>query len=340
MNIIKSADLTDKHTFGVPWAADFYIELKKAEQITEILQNKGAKKLFVLGGGSNILPTKKMKGIVIHNQIKGKEVIKEYKTHIFLRVGAGENWHSIVLFCIRNQYYGFENLTLIPGTVGGAVVQNIGAYDVEISRFVHEVEVYSLSTGEKKMFKGKECCFEYRNSIFKYSDEWIVTHVTFKLPKVFKPMLTYKPLQHLKDVYKKDNLTAKRVSQEVAKIRKSKLPDWNIIGTAGSFFANPRVNTKTVQRLQKNYPDMPVFYNYGSEMATIPAGWLIEHSSIPPQDRIEFLYHKHALIVINNQKNMTMPANKGARIKNFVAKVARTVERDFGITLNPEVKIL
>ena len=337
MNILESADLTDKHAFGVPWSADFYIALKDPEQLQEIIEQKGKKKLFVLGGGSNILPTKKMKGIVLHNQIKGRKIVQENISHVHIRVGAGENWHNTVLYCIRKGYFGFENLTLIPGTVGGGVVQNIGAYDVEISSFVHQVEAHSLQTGEKKVFAGTDCGFEYRNSIFKHSDEWIVTHVTFKLQKKFKPVLTYKPLQHLK---KKNDLTAKEVSQTVAKIRKSKLPDWNKVGTAGSFFANPRVEQKTVKRLLKNYPDMPVFYNYNSTIATVPAGWLIEHSSVRPEDRVEFLYHKHALVVINNQKGMSMPPNKGARIKNFVSRVAKIVERDFGIILAPEVKIL
>jgi len=334
--IQQNKDLTNEHTFGVPWKGSFFVAIKDEKQIMEVIEQRATKDVLVLGGGSNILPTKKFKGIVMQNKIKGKEVTGEGKTFFDIRVGAGENWHAFVLYAIRKDMFGLENLSLIPGTVGGALVQNIGAYDVEISQYVQFVEALDLKTGEKRVFKKNEMDLSYRHSIFKHSGKYIVTHVTLRLSKKFRPVLTYKPLQKLQE---KKDLNAKEVSREVMKVRMSKLPDWNIIGTAGSFFANPRVSQSVVKKLQKNYPDMPVFYNYGSKKATIPGGWLMEHASLSLKDRKEFLYHKHSLIVVNNEKGENPSQGKGKRIRNFIEKAIKTVENDFGITLKPEVKI-
>jgi len=337
--ISKNVSLQDKHTFGLPWKSRFFCELQKEEDIAEAVSFAKEKKIttLVLGGGSNILPTKKYTGLVIQNLITGKKIIKETRSHVLLRVAAGENWHKLVLWTIRKNLFGLENLSLIPGTVGGAVVQNIGAYDVDIQRFITEVVAYSLVTGKRKVFKHEDCSFDYRNSIFKPSDKWLVTSVTLKLSKTFKPVLTYKPLQGMQS--SSSQLTAKRVSQEVIKIRRSKLPDWNKVGTAGSFFANPRVSKTKAKQLQRFYPDIPVFFNYGSKRATIPAGWLVQHSSLSQKNREEFLYHKHALIVVNYEKGGDVSITKGKRTLAVVERIQTKVHQEFGITLKPEVRI-
>ena len=337
--IQKNVSLQDKHTFGLPWKSRFFIELEREEQIKHVLGFAQEKDMpvLILGGGSNMLPTETYKGLVIQNKLTGRKVTKETKTFSLLEVAAGEDWHKLVLWTIRNNMFGLENMSLIPGTVGGAVVQNIGAYDVDIQRFVHSVTAYSLNTGKKKIFTRDECQFDYRNSIFKSSDLWVVTSVTLKLSHSFRPVLTYKPLQGLKDLA--PELTARRVSQEVIKIRRSKLPNWKKIGTAGSFFANPRVSKKKAERLQKLYPNIPVFYNYGSDKATIPAGWLIEHSSLSQKNRQEFLYHKHALIIVNKEKGGDVSITKGKRTVAVVERIQNKVLQEFGIALRPEVRI-
>jgi len=337
--IEKNISLTDKHTFGLPWKSRFFYELKKEQDIQTLIteMTKLKKPILVLGGGSNLLPTKKYPGLVIHNRLKGKKIIKETKTSVWLEVAAGENWHNLVLWSIRNTMYGLENLSLIPGTVGGAVVQNIGAYDVDIQTYIEHVEAYSLVTGIKKEFSHAQCAFDYRNSIFKSSDKWLVTKVLLKLPRNFKPVLTYKPLRELQELI--PHLTAKQVSQEVIKIRRSRLPNWKKIGTAGSFFANPRVSQAQAALLTNMYPDMPVFYNYGSTKATIPAGWLVEHSTLTQANREEFLYHKHALIVVNHNKGKQMSMIKGKRTLAVVERIQKKISQEFGIELRTEVRI-
>lgn len=339
MEIQKNASLTDKHTFGLPWKSRFFVELNKESEFSEALLFAREKELpiLVLGGGSNLFPTKTYQGLVIQNNLKGKETIKETKNHVWVRVSTGEDWHKLVLWSMRNNYFGLENLSFIPGTVGGAVVQNIGAYDVDVQRFITQVSAVSLKTGKEKVFTHRECRFDYRNSIFKSSDKWFVTDVTLKLSKNFKPVLSYKPLRELSN--SKKELSAQEISQTVIKIRKSKLPDWKKIGTAGSFFGNPRVAKALVKKLQKTHPDIPVFYNYDSNKATVPAGWLIQYSSLRQKDRDEFLYPKHSLIVINKYKGNNIPDKQAQKTKRFIEKVITTVEKDFEVTLVPEVRI-
>jgi len=194
--IQKNVSLQDKHTFGLPWKSRFFCELEKEKQIEHCLRFAKEKSLdiLILGGGSNMLPTKTYSGLVIHNKLQGKKIVKETNASVWINVAAGEDWHKFVMWSIKNQMFGLENLSLIPGTVGGAVVQNIGAYDVDIQRYITEVTAYSLVTGKRKVFTHDECKFEYRNSLFKSSDRWMVVSVTLKLSKVFKPVLTYKPL--------------------------------------------------------------------------------------------------------------------------------------------------
>lgn len=339
MEVQKNVSLTDKHTFGLPWKSRFFVELKKESEFPEAVSFVKEKSLsiLVLGGGSNLLPTKTYQGLVIQNNLKGKEIIKETKNDVWVRVSTGEDWHKLVLWSIRNNYFGLENLSLIPGTVGGAVVQNIGAYDVDIQRFVTQVSTVSLKTGKEKVFTHEECKFDYRNSIFKSSGKWFVTSVTLKLSKKFKPVLSYKPLRELAN--SKGELSAQEISKAVIKIRKSKLPDWKKIGTAGSFFGNPRITKTLVKRLQEIHPGIPIFYNYNSNKATIPAGWLIQHSSLKQKDRDEFLYPKHSLIVINKYKGADIPKNQAQKTKRFIEKVMTTIQKDFGIILAPEVRV-
>lgn len=332
-------DLQLLHTFGVPWQSRFFCDVTSTQQVIDMVtycreQNVA---VMVLGGGSNILPVRDWDGLVVRNEIVGREVVSENDKEIVLRIGAGESWHDLVVWATGSGYYGLENLVLIPGTVGGAVVQNIGAYDVDLGRFIQSVEAVNLETGTKKTFLGNECEFDYRNSIFKKTrGVWMVTYVEIVLSKKYRPVLTYQPLQER--FSEQSTPQAVEVMNAVMEVRQSKLPDWNQIGTAGSFFSNPRISNEEVERLREIFPDMPVFDNYGTGDNTVPAGWLIEHADISQDLKDRFLYPKHHLIVVNNDKNQ--PNTLGIEIHEFTQLVQKQVLAKFGIELVPEVVVL
>lgn len=339
MEIRAYKDMQSLHTFGVPWQALVYCAVDSAEDAHKALEYAHEQSLavFVLGGGSNILPTSNWEGLVIHNAIATREVIDVVDEGVVLRVGAGEVWHDLVTWTVSHGYYGFENLALIPGTVGGAVVQNIGAYDVDIARFVQSVEVINTKTLEQRTLSREECCFAYRNSLFKQErGSWLVTHVTCVLPTTYKPVLSYRVLNEA--LAESRTPSAEEVMDAVITIRESKLPNPQEVGTAGSFFANPRVDDATVARLHAEYPDMPVFHNYDSSEHTIPAGWLIEHAGIAPELKEQFLYPKHHLVVVNNTKNT--PKTSGQDIESCTRLIQEQVHQVFGISLESEVVVL
>lgn len=334
----EHVSLQEKHTFGLPWQSAFYVEVGTEDEVVAVVGEAHNRNLdmLVLGGGSNILPTKVFDGLVIKNNILGIRVVDEDDDFVTVQVGAGEDWHRFVCHAIENGWYGLENLSLIPGTVGGAAVQNIGAYDVDIARFVESVDAYHVRTAEKRSFSASGCTFEYRNSLFKKTDEWFVTSVTLRLPKTFSPVVTYKPLQNLSQ---RPDLSAQDVANEVIRIRESKLPNWHVVGTAGSFFGNPRISEQKADQLKQLHSDIPLFNNYGSDEITVPAGWLIEHSSLSTDLRAEFLYPKHALVVVNRYKGGSVPENHGQAIKEFIQNIQQIVANEFGIDLHPEVRI-
>ncbi len=339
--IEQNKQLRELHTFGVPWRAQFFVSVTDRQQLVDVLEiaRGQSQNIFVLGGGSNILPTATFHGLVIANNISGRSVVSENESEIVIEFGAGESWHDTVLWCAEHGYYGLENMALIPGTVGGAVVQNIGAYDSEISQTVTSVAVINADTLQFADYTREQCDFEYRNSIFKKNrGQYVVTSVCLRLSKQFSPVLTYEPLRKLQ---KNNELTATDVVNEIIAIRQSKLPDWNMVGTAGSFFANPRVDEKMVRRLSKQYKEMPVFSDKQTGQKIIPAGWLIEHSKLDKKIREKFLYPKHALVLVNNQKHDPKISDKyGKEIYHASKMIINRVHKDFGITLEREVLIV
>jgi len=339
--IEQNKQLRYLHTFAVPWRAQFFVSVTDTTQLHDALEiaRGQSQQIFVLGGGSNILPTDTFKGWVLANRISGRSVVSDSDEEIVLHVGAGESWHDLVLWCAEHQYHGLENMALIPGTVGGAVVQNIGAYDSEISEMVTQVHTTNTETLESVAMAKEDCQFEYRNSLFKKNPgKYVVTGVELILSKSFTPVLSYEPLKKLQ---KKDDLTVMDVVQEVIAIRQAKLPNWNIVGTAGSFFGNPRVEEKVVRRLSKKHKDMPVFTDKQTGEKIIPAGWLIENSKLDKKVRAEFLYPKHALVLVNNMKGSTdIPQKYGKQIYHASKMIVNRVEKDFGVTLEREVLIV
>src|SRR6185437_10223763 len=239
------------------------------------------KNRLILGGGSNILFTKNYDGIILRNEIKGIDVVKEDADHVYIRVGAGENWHQFVLHSISKELGGVENLSLIPGNVGASPMQNIGAYGVEIKDVFYELQAFHLKEKEVQKFSADDCRFGYRDSVFKnkYKDQFAILNVTYRLRKDPDFNISYGALQGELEKMNITDLTVKAISDAVINIRTSKLPDPALIGNAGSFFKNPVISSyrlSEIHRLHVNEEKDVPFYKIDEEHFKIPAGWLIE----------------------------------------------------------------
>mgnify|MGYP001569175949 FL=1 len=242
MEILENYNLRNLNTFGISVDAKFFVEINNESEIIELFETpefKNNEKLF-LGGGSNILFTKNFDGIAILNKLKGIEIIKEDDESVLLRSMGGEFWNDFVLFAVNNNYWGIENLSLIPGTVGAAPMQNIGAYGAELKDTLYNVEAYNIENGENRVFSVDECELGYRDSIFKnkLKGQYFISAITLKLSKENNKNITYKVLREYLEKNNIEIKKAKDVSEAVSQIRRSKLPDPQIVGNAGSFFKN------------------------------------------------------------------------------------------------------
>lgn len=337
MQILENFDLTTFNTFGVKVYAKFFVEIKTENEFLELIKNEiyqNNKKLF-LGGGSNILFTKDFDGLVILNKIKGIGILKEEGDFVWIKSFGGEVWHDLVLFAVERNYWGMENLSLIPGSVGASPVQNIGAYGAELKNITEEVVALDVNTGEQISFKGEECEFGYRDSIFKnkLKDKYFILAVIFKLKKISDIHTEYKVL----DQYVKDNelelKTAKDISEAVSNIRRSKLPDPKILGNAGSFFKNVYISHDKLANLLDEYPEMP-YFNEG-ENIKIPTAWLIETLGFKGKIFGKVGVHdKQSLILVNHG------GAEGKDIKNLAYEIIKAVKDKFGIEIFPEVNII
>lgn len=337
MEILKNYDLTKLNTFGVSAKAKFFTEIQNEGDLKDLLVSKEFKendKLF-LGGGSNVLFTKDFDGIVILNKLKGIEILKENSENVFIKSMSGELWNDFVNFAVINNYWGVENLSLIYGTVGGAPVQNIGAYGAEVEDVIDSVEAYNIETGKKKIFENKECEFGYRDSVFKnkLKGKYFISAVIFKLSKVPNLDISYKGL---KDYLEKNKIQVKNprdISKAVAEIRKNKLPNPEILGNAGSFFKNVYIDSRKMEEIRTTYPDAPSFEEDG--MVKIPAGWLIEKCGWKGK-RIGNVgvHEKQALVLVN------YGGASGEEIKNLAEQIIASVFSKFGLELVPEVNIV
>jgi len=337
MRVIKNFDLTKLNTFGISVSAKFFVELNNESDLIKLLTFKEFKnnsKLF-LGGGSNILFTKDFDGIVILNKIKGIEILKEDSKNVFIRSMGGEIWHDLVMFTINRRYWGIENLSLIPGTVGAAPVQNIGAYGVELQNTLENVEIYNIKTGKKKVLNKNECEFGYRSSIFKnkLKGKYFILSVTLKLSKKEKKYTNYKILQEYFIKNKTKITNSKDVSDAVIFIRKSKLPDPKIIGNAGSFFKNVYINKRIFTKLLLTYPDLSFFKeNNGIK---IPAGWLIEKCGWKGKKIGNVGVHERQALILVNYGGAT-----GEEVKNLAEQIIASVYNKFGLILEKEVNLI
>src|ERR1043165_520372 len=326
MQIGKNISLKHLNTFGIDAAARYFSAFSNLEEMREILSSNtavSANKL-ILGGGSNLLFTKDFDGIVVKNNIKGISVIREDADHVYVKAGAGEVWHELVMFCIANNYPGLENLSLIPGNVGASPMQNIGAYGVEIKDHFYELEAFHIHDKSVQAFNAASCKFGYRESVFKHElkNRFIITSVTFKLPK--KPVFntSYGAIETALQNTGVKELSIKAISQAVVNIRSSKLPDPAKIGNAGSFFKNPVIGTEHFEKLKTEFPGI-VSYP-APDGVKLAAGWLIEQTGWKGKTIGDAGVHKLQALVLVNYGNAT-----GAEIFDLSQKVMDSVKEKF-----------
>lgn len=270
-------------------------------------------------------------GIILHSKIKTIEIAEMKDDSVLLEVGSGVIWDDFVAYCVANNYYGVENLSLIPGEAGASAVQNIGAYGVEVKDTIEKVAFIEIKTGESKIFTNQECKYSYRKSIFKseLKDKVIVTHVYFRLGKKAVFTLNYANLSDA--VVKNGEINLKNVRKTVIEIRESKLPDPKILGNAGSFFMNPIILKTQFNELLRSYPTMP-HYPVSETEVKVPAGWLIEQCDLKGKQFEKVgIYHKQALVIVN------LNGATGEDIATVASLVQMTVKKRFGINIFPEV---
>ena len=338
ISIQTNVSLQPYNTFGIDATARFFVIINTVEELKDILQAPDYQDIpkLILGGGSNLLLTQNFEGLVIKINLKGIEKIKENDHHIWLRVGAGEIWHEFVLYCIQHQYAGIENLSLIPGTIGAAPMQNIGAYGVEIKEVFEELTALDLTTLQLTTYDLPTCRFGYRESIFKHEakGKTIIVNVTFRLNKNPTFHVNYGDILKTLTEMGVTNLTIKAVSDAVIQIRQSKLPNPAEIGNAGSFFKNPEISKAQFEQLKELYPTMPG-YPASDTMVKVPAGWLIEQAGWKGYRTGNVGVHARQALVLVNYGGGT-----GLQIKALSEQVQASVFEKFGIRLNAEVNFL
>ena len=322
-------------TFGVDVNTRELIEFENISQLSEIDFSRFPKKL-ILGGGSNLLFIGDYNGTIFRNKIKGVNITEKSEKSITLKVGAGESWHEFVLFCVENKYCGIENLSLIPGTVGAAPIQNIGAYGVEVKDVISMVETYDMLERKIKIFSNEACNFGYRDSIFKseYKNRFIITNVYFTLLLNPKISSNYGAISSILSDQKIDNPTIKDISDAVIAIRQSKLPNPKVLGNAGSFFKNPLVSMDCYITIREKYPTVPSF-PINERHVKIPAGWLIETLGWKGKKEGNCgVHHLQALVLVNHG------GATGKEIFDLSEKIINDVFTTFNIVLEREVNII
>lgn len=336
MQVEEHKSLKHYNTFGIDCSARYFVSVESISEIKQVLTSKPPSRLFVLGGGSNMLLVDDLDALVLHINLKGIDILKETDSEVYVKVMAGENWHDFVLYCIKNDFGGLENLSLIPGNVGTAPIQNIGAYGVELKDTFASCETLDVETLVEREFDKEEVKFGYRNSIFKNEakGKYIITSVTFRLTKKdHKKITSYGDIQKILTDKKISNPSIQDISEAVIAIRQSKLPDPKTLGNSGSFFKNPIVDIETFQKFRLNFPEAP-FYEVSPTEFKIPAGWLIEHSGFKGKRFGDAGVHKNQALVLVNYGNAS-----GREIWNLAMDIQKTVKEKTGIRIEPEVNV-
>lgn len=337
MKVLEDHPLQGLNTFGLPARGRYFCRAESVDELREALVFAETHRhpILLLGGGSNVVLTRDFPGLVVHIGIKGIELLEDTADHCLLRAGAGEAWHSFVEYCLGNGFFGLENLSLIPGTVGGAPIQNIGAYGVEIRERLDSLEALDRGTGQVVRFSNPECGFAYRNSVFKQDlrDQYIITTVTLKLHKVPAPVITYGSVEGELEAMGVTDVTPHSVSQAVCRLRRRKLPDPADLGNAGSFFKNPFVPTGVFAQLKSRYEDL-VAYPEPDARVRLSAGWMIDRTGWKGFRRGAVGVHTdHALVLVN------YGGASAEEVLNLARDIQRSVSQAFGLELEIEPRI-
>ena len=337
MTITNNASLKSFNTFGIDAKAQSYCDINSTKELSKVLKQHSKEPLFVLGGGSNMLLTKDIEALVLHINLKGIEVISETENTVIVKAMAGENWHNFVLWCLNKNYGGIENLSLIPGNIGTAPIQNIGAYGVELKDVFVSCEAMNIEDQSFKTFSKTDCNFGYRESIFKQDlkGQFIITSVNLELTKVNHQLRTeYGVIKNELEAKGIKTPTIQDVSSAVIAIRQSKLPDPKEIGNSGSFFKNPIISAEEFKQLEQNFPDVPS-YKISEEAIKVPAGWLIEKAGFKGKRFNDYGVHNKQALVLVNYGNAS-----GKEIFELALLIQKTVQRIFDISIETEVNII
>lgn len=337
MDIESHKSLKDYNTFGIDCKARYFVSVSSVSELKNVLAREVHPERFILGGGSNLLFTGDIDALVIHLNIKGIRVISENDTEVIVEAMAGENWHEFVRYCINNDLGGVENLSLIPGNVGTAPIQNIGAYGVELKDVFVQCTAIEISQGKERTFLLEDCKFEYRNSIFKHEakGKYIITSVQFRLTKPPHNLSTaYGAIQKKLEEQNISNPTIQDISNTVITIRQSKLPDPAKLGNSGSFFKNPIVSAEAFKQFRSKHPKAP-FYEVSATQFKIPAGWLIEQAGFKGKRFGDAGVHAHQALVLVNHGNAS-----GSEIWDLALRIQKKIKEDFDIYIEPEVNVI
>jgi len=337
LSVQENFSLLPYNTFGMDVRASCFTAIRAEEDIAAIYELPDFKKgILVLGGGSNMLLTRDVDRWVIHNELKGIRTVREDERSVWLEVAAGEIWHGFVVYCVSKGWGGVENLSLIPGRVGAAPIQNIGAYGAEVKDTIEEVRFWHLEEKQFYSFKNAACDFGYRESIFKHvlKGKIIITSVTFRLSKQPEFNTSYGNIRQELDIMGVTELSLKHISDAVIRIRSAKLPDPKETGNAGSFFKNPEISAQQYEFLKADHTAVPG-YILSADKVKVPAAWLIEQCGWKGYRRGNYGVHNHQALVLVNYGGA-----KGQDIYALSEEIICSVNERFGILLEREVQVL
>lgn len=336
MQIQENISLKAFNSFGIDAKARYFASFNSTEDLSELLTPDSRLSTLILGGGSNILFTKDFEGLVLKNEIKGITEIHEDSEYVYVKTGAGENWHQFVLYCISRNWGGVENLSLIPGNVGASPMQNIGAYGVEIDELFWDLEAWHIKEKRLVTFTKNDCEFGYRESVFKkkYKNQFIILNVTYQLRKKPRYNTSYGAIEQELEKMGVRELTIKAISDAVINIRSSKLPDPAKIGNAGSFFKNPSVTSEQFRILKSKFENIVGHENIDGTFK-LAAAWLIEQCGWKGFRRGDAGCHDKQALVLVNYGNA-----KGDEIYNLSEEILQSVKERFEVNLEREVNII
>ena len=339
ITVQENVDLFPYNTFGIHAIARHFVVVRSVDEARDVFRSERFRENphFILGGGSNVLLTKDFEGLVVKNEISGIETVSQDDSMVELKVGSGENWHRLVVYCVERGLGGIENLSLIPGTVGAAPMQNIGAYGVEIREVIREVEAIEIKTGNLRRFTREQCAFGYRESVFKQElkHQYFISSVTLSLTRRAHHFnVSYGAI---KDVLAEEGiseLSIGAISNAVIGIRRKKLPDPALVGNAGSFFKNPSIDETAFALLKRDYPAIPSFPGE-NHLVKVPAAWLIEQCGWKGKTFDNIGVHKNQALVLVNYGG-----GEGEKIWELAMKIQSSVKEKFNIDLQPEVNVI